>query len=430
MERLGDGGSPAQVLRALGARARALGIAPPAALTGVWFGAAAVIAPTLAASPAPVRGTFTRPDRMMVPITGEGGPLIGGGWMGYLAYPDRRPTTPALPVAAGGWSDVVLRCDPAGCWWYETLTDEPCPPDLAAAVHEPPAADAGWHIDWTPPDRKTHRHGVEQCLDAIRAGEVYQACVCTRFTGTWSGDPLSFFADAVDATRPDRAAYLQGPWGAVASLSPELFLANHGDRVESRPIKGTLPLHRDPAELRASAKDVAENVMIVDLVRNDLGRVAETGTVTVPDLLGVRGAPGVWHLVSTVAASLGPDVTADDLLDAAFPPASVTGCPKLRARRLLQDWETRPRGVYCGTVGMASPIAGLELNVAIRTVEFGAAASGAAECALGVGGGITIDSDPDAEWQECLDKASSILRLSPRTRPAPRPATRTAGAPR
>ncbi|MGV9747846.1 aminodeoxychorismate synthase component I [Rhodococcus zopfii] len=425
MERLGEGGSPAQVLRALGARARDLGIAPPAALTGIWFGAAAVIAPSLEAAPAPVMGTFTRSDRMMAPRTREGGPVIGGGWMGYLAYPDRAPTTPALPVAAGGWTDVVLRLDDTGGWWYETLTDAPCPPDLAAAVHDPDPMGAGWRIDWTPPDRAAHRHGVEQCLDAIRAGEVYQACVCTRFTGTWSGDPLAFFADAVERTRPNRAAYLQGPWGAVASLSPELFLACQGDRVESGPIKGTLPLHRDPAELRASVKDVAENVMIVDLVRNDLGRVAETGTVTVPDLLGVHPAPGVWHLVSTVAAALGPGVTADALLDATFPPASVTGCPKLRARDLLQDWETHPRGVYCGTVGMAGPLAGLEMNVAIRTVEFAGS-----ECALGVGGGITIDSDPDAEWQECLDKAASILQLSPGTRPVRRPAARTAGAPR
>ncbi|WP_156665564.1 chorismate-binding protein, partial [Rhodococcus phenolicus] len=304
------------------------------------------------------RGTFTRPDRMRGPLTREDGPLIGGGWVGYLAYPDRLPTTPALPAAAGGWTDVVLRLDDAGCWWYETLTDRPCPPDLAAAVRDPQIAGTGWHIDWIPPDRAAHRHGVEQCLEAIRAGEVYQACVCGRFTGRWSGDPLAFFADAIEATRPNR----------------------RGDRVESGPIKGTLPLHRDPAELRASVKDVAENVMIVDLVRNDLGRVAETGTVTVPDLLGVHPAPGVWHLVSTVGA-------------------------------------TRPP-------------AGPELNVAIRTVEFGAVESGTAECALGVGGGITIDSDPDAEWQECLDKAASILQLSPSTRPDPPPAARTAGAPR
>lgn len=199
--------------------------------------------------------------------------------------------------------------------------------------------------------------------------------------------------------------------------------------MTSSPIKGTLPIGADPARLRASVKDVAENVMIVDLVRNDLGRVAETGTVTVPDLLGVHRAPGVWHLVSTVAATLRAGVDTARLLGAAFPPASVTGCPKLRAREFLRVWEPQPRGVYCGTVGMASPLAGLELNVAIRTVEFGGGDAGTpGSCGLGVGGGITIDSDPDAEWQECLDKAASILALSPRTPSGRPPADRTAAA--
>lgn len=220
-----------------------------------------------------------------------------------------------------------------------------------------------------------------------------------------SGSPLDFFAEAVTRTTPARAAYLAGDWGAVASLSPELFLRRSGDDVTSSPIKGTLPLHADPALLRASVKDVAENIMIVDLVRNDLGRVADVGTVTVPELLAVHRAPGVWHLVSTVAARVPAAVPTSAVLAAAFPPASVTGTPKTRARQLLSIWEPRRRGVYCGTIGFASPIAGCELNVAIRTVEFDAHG-----CAvLGVGGGITADSDPVAEWQECLHKAAPIL---------------------
>jgi len=145
--------------------------------------------------------------------------------------------------------------------------------------------------------------------------------------------------------------------------------------------------------------------MIVDLVRNDLGQVARTGSVTVPELLSVRRAPGVWHLVSTVAARVPLSVPMASLLDATFPPASVTGTPKSRARQLLSQWEPVRRGVYCGTVGMASPLAGTELNVAIRTVEFDAQA----RAVLGVGGGITADSDADAEWQECLDKAAPFV---------------------
>ncbi len=178
--------------------------------------------------------------------------------------------------------------------------------------------------------------------------------------------------------------------------------------VTSSPIKGTLPWYADPSELRASVKDVAENIMIVDLVRNDLGRVAITGTVTVPELLVVQPAPGVWHLVSTVSARVGSDVSIASVLDATFPPASVTGTPKMRARQLLTGWEPHRRGVYCGTVGLASPVAGCELNVAIRTVEFDVDGN----AVLGVGGGITADSHPDREWDECLHKAAPIIGSS------------------
>jgi para-aminobenzoate synthetase component 1 len=178
--------------------------------------------------------------------------------------------------------------------------------------------------------------------------------------------------------------------------------------VSSSPIKGTLPIDADPQRLRDSIKDVAENIMIVDLVRNDLGQLAVTGSVTVPELLDVRAAPGVWHLVSTVSAEVPDEVTNAELLAAAFPPASVTGTPKLRARQLLSAWERRRRGVYCGTIGLASPSAGCELNVAIRTVEFDARGG----AVLGVGGGITADSDPAAEWQECLDKAAAIVGMT------------------
>ncbi len=399
VERLGRLGSPADVLRALSAGARSTAHPPPAALIGEWFGSKAVIAPSLTAEPVdPAEAFDVRP--------GERTDAVGGGWIGYLSYPDSGAdgAPPRVPRAAGGWTDCVLRLDGDNVWWYETLTGTALPGWIGSALANG-AGGGRCEVTWQQPDPAAHREGVLSCLDAIRAGEVYQACVCTQFTGTFSGSPLHFFADAVARTIPARAAYLAGDWGAVASLSPELFLRRVGEDVSSSPIKGTLPLHADPALLRASAKDVAENIMIVDLVRNDLGRVARTGSVTVPELLAVRPAPGVWHLVSTVSAKVPVDVPNADLLAAAFPPASVTGTPKSRARQLLSQWEPHRRGVYCGSVGMASPVAGCELNVAIRTVEFDAD-SGAV---LGVGGGITADSDPDAEWQECLDKAAPIV---------------------
>lgn len=394
-ERIAGVHQPVAVLRALTTATDRLGLPPPAALTGDWFGSRAVIVPSVAVEPVDPAGVFD-----VAP--GAGGDHVGGGWVGHLSYPDGAGSR--IPEAAGGWTDCVLRQDATGSWWYESLSESAMPAWIDAALLDR-GTPAPWHIAWTPPDRDHHRAGVLACLDAIAAGEVYQACVCTQFVGVSTGAPVDFFADLVSRTAPARTAFVAGEWGAVASLSPELFLRRTGDTLTSSPIKGTLPLDRPPSALRSSVKDVAENVMIVDLVRNDLSRVARTGTVTVPELLVVRAAPGVWHLVSTVAARVDVDVPMADVLAATFPPASVTGTPKQRARELLGDWEPQRRGVYCGTVGFASPIAGTELNVAIRTVEFDRDGG----VVLGVGGGITADSDPDREWQECLDKAASIV---------------------
>jgi para-aminobenzoate synthetase component 1 len=403
IDRLGDLGSAPEVLRAIGDATNRLDLPPPAALTGDWFGALAVIAPSVSVCPVDVADAFAvRPDSQST--------TVGGGWIGYLSYPDPgsdgRPAR--VPEAAGGWTDCVLRCDRDRQWWYESLSGAAMPDWLTEVLAAPAPTSVpvpAYRIDWDAADRRTHRAGVLACLEAIRAGEVYQACVCTQFAGTIAGEPLDFFIDGVARTAPARAAYVAGPWGAVASLSPELFLCRRGDVVTSSPIKGTLPLSAPPSALRASVKDVAENIMIVDLVRNDLGRVAVTGSVTVPELLVVRPAPGVWHLVSTVSAVMPVELPTSALFDAAFPPASVTGTPKLRARQLISRWEQSRRGVYCGTVGLASPVAGCELNVAIRTVEFDSAGN----AVLGSGGGITADSDADAEWEECLHKAAPII---------------------
>ncbi|HEX3548573.1 MAG TPA: aminodeoxychorismate synthase component I [Mycobacterium sp.] len=399
IERLGDlGGAPA-VLRAIAYASAPRGLPPPAALIGDWFGSGAVIAPSVTVAAVGV-------DKVFDVAPGGSAGAVGGGWFGCLSYPDGGADQlgPRVPEAAGGWSDCVLRQDRDGQWWYESLSGAPLSTWVAEALRssaEPRQCD----ITWDAADRDAHRRGVLECLAAIAAGEVYQACVCTQFVGRLAGSPVDFFADAVARTSPARAAFVAGEWGAVASLSPELFLCRRGEAVTSSPIKGTLPRHADPATLLASVKDVAENIMIVDLVRNDLGRVAITGTVTVPELLAVQPAPGVWHLVSTVSARVGVERPMAAVLDATFPPASVTGTPKTRARQLLTGWEPHRRGVYCGTVGLVSPVAGCELNVAIRTVEFGADGS----AVLGVGGGITADSDPDREWDECLHKAAPII---------------------
>jgi para-aminobenzoate synthetase component I len=398
IERLGELGSAPAVLRAVAEAGLRVGLPPPAALIGDWFGSRAVIAPTVLA--------VATEDAFAVAPGAGGSEAVGGGWIGYLSYPDAAADGrgPRIPATAGGWTDSVLRQDRDGQWVYESLTGAPLSAWLADALRTS-SRPRHWDIAWGEADRDAHRRGVLECLEAIAAGEIYQACVCTQFAGRLHGLAIDFFVDTVERTAPARAAFVAGAWGAVASLSPELFLRRVGEHVTSSPIKGTLPRHADPSALRASVKDVAENIMIVDLVRNDLSRVALTGTVTVPELLVVRPAPGVWHLVSTVSARVAVDVPMAAVLDAAFPPASVTGTPKARARRLLSGWEPNRRGIYCGTVGLASPVAGCELNVAIRTVEFGADGS----AVLGVGGGITADSEVDDEWDECLHKAAPIV---------------------
>ncbi|RJQ71668.1 aminodeoxychorismate synthase component I [Pseudonocardiaceae bacterium YIM PH 21723] len=397
--RLPGGATPEQVLRRLNHAGMR-----PAALIGDWFGGCAIIAPDVDITARPA--DFTQP-----PIDDAPPGAVGGGWIGYLGFPSERRI---LPDQAWGWADHVLRQDESGQWWFESLGEQPEArfrqyTDLLLGADPAPVA---WHIEnLTEPDERAHLEAVAGCVEQIARGEIFQANICTRFDWDFHGDPLQLFATASARLKPARAAYVAGDWGAVASLSPELFLARHGRRVISSPIKGTLP-RRGPEDdgnarlLRGSVKDVAENVMIVDLVRNDLGRICVTGSVTTPLLLAVEPHPGVWHLVSTVEGNLPESATDADLLAATFPPGSVTGAPKIRALEIINELEAAGREVYCGAVGMASPVAGLELNVAIRTLEY--------HCGhmwLGVGGGITADSEPHLEWQECLTKAAPLLSL-------------------
>ncbi|MFD9889650.1 aminodeoxychorismate synthase component I [Amycolatopsis sp. NPDC059027] len=416
---LGTDIAPEHALPRLAASAASRGVAPPAALCGEWFGSRAVVVPSLSLTPvSDPAEAFAIPARL--PEIRDAAPgAVGGGWFGYLGYDLTDPSgrSGALPPAAWGWADHVLRWDNDGQCWLEALVpdDAADPADLLSTVESALALD-GLTATWSAgpmnlPLASTHHHAVKSCVHAIEAGELFQANICCRFTGEFSGSAPALFAEGVRRLAPRRAAHLAGSWGSIVSLSPELFLARHGRSVRSTPIKGTLP-RRGPADdgnaqrLRESTKDVAENVMITDLVRNDLGRVCTVGSVTVPELLAVRPAPGVWHLESTVEGELAGGLSDADLLAATFPPGSVTGAPKIRSLDLIAELEASGRGVYTGAIGCASPIAGLELNVAIRTFEIHRDT-----IALGVGGGITADSDAEAEWQECLHKSAPLTRL-------------------
>jgi para-aminobenzoate synthetase component I len=273
---------------------------------------------------------------------------------------------------------------------------------------------------WRPPDpgswqsdldEGAYRAAVDSVRERIARGEVYQANVCRVLRAPVDPDVdiIGLHALLDEGNPAPHAGALRLPHEGihVASASPELYLRREGTRLESRPIKGTGARRAD-----LLAKDEAENVMIVDLVRNDLGRVCRTGSVVVPDLLAVEEHPGLVHLVSTVAGDLRSDVGWPGILAATFPPGSVTGAPKLAALRIIEEVEAGPRGPYCGAFGWVDADAGrAELAVAIRTfwVESG---SDGPVLAFGTGAGITWSSDPGAEWRETELKSARLLRVA------------------
>ena len=257
-----------------------------------------------------------------------------------------------------------------------------------------------------------HKRAVARAVELIHAGDLFQANITLRLEADYEGDPLDLFCRGVAELDPPYAAFLRvSDDAAIASFSPELFLRRTGRAVLSSPIKGTSARSPDPgraarqrAALTGSAKDRAENVMIVDLMRSDLSSVCRPGTVSVPRLAAAEAHPGVWHLVSDVRGELPSGTTDADLITATFPPGSVTGAPKVRALEVIAELEASPREVYTGAIGYRSEVAGLELSVAIRTFEFSAG-----RVWLGAGGGIVADSDPAAEYAECLIKARPLI---------------------
>ncbi len=247
----------------------------------------------------------------------------------------------------------------------------------------------------------------------IADGDCYQVNLAQCFTAPADGDPWPAYRRLRQINPAPFSAYLNLPDARVLSSSPERFLRVEGGRVETRPIKGTRARGATPqadaalAEaLRTSAKDRAENVMIVDLLRNDLGRVCATGSVRVPQLCALESYASVHHLVSTVTGRLASGIDAVALLRAAFPGGSITGAPKIRAMQIIDQLEPERRGVYCGSIGWIGFDGDMDCNIAIRTLVH----SGDT-LRLWAGGGIVADSDAAAEYRECLDKADALLTL-------------------
>ncbi|MHA3905277.1 aminodeoxychorismate synthase component I [Castellaniella sp. WN] len=320
---------------------------------------------------------------------------------------DARPRLTALVHARAAWetrampdtadaTDGPRHPDGAG-------TGTPVPDGLTDA-HGPP-----WRPDPRPGvSRERYAQAIESIRAGIARGDYYQINYTLPLWLDWPRglDPARAYAYLAKRHPVAHAACVRDGDRWVLSLSPELFAAREGMRLRVRPMKGTAPRHADPAwdrqaaeALQRSAKNRAENLMIVDLLRNDLGRIAVPGSVRVPALFSLEAYPSVWTLTSTVEADA-PDVPLAEVLRALFPCGSVTGAPKIAAMRAIRSLEARRRGIYCGSVGWLSPDGDFSLNVAIRTIELRQD-----EAQFGVGGGIVYDSRAADEWEECLWKA-------------------------
>ncbi|WP_345827740.1 aminodeoxychorismate synthase component 1 [Erwinia sp. HDF1-3R] len=265
-----------------------------------------------------------------------------------------------------------------------------------------------WQSNMT---REAYGEKFRRVQQWIQAGDCYQVNLAQRFSARYTGDEWQAFRELTRENRAPFSAFIRLPESAIISLSPERFLKIVGREIETRPIKGTLPRLSDPVadrlqaeKLAASAKDRAENLMIVDLLRNDIGRVAVPGSVRVPELFVVEPFPAVHHLVSTVTAELKAPLTPCDLLRACFPGGSITGAPKVRAMEIIDELEPHRRNAWCGTIGYISFCGRMDTSITIRTLT---AEQGQIHCTAG--GGIVADSEEQAEYQETFDKVSRIL---------------------
>ncbi len=245
----------------------------------------------------------------------------------------------------------------------------------------------------------------------ILAGDCYQINLAQGFSAGWQGDPWPLYQRLRRVSRAPFSAFFRHPWGTLLSVSPERLLRLAGGRLQARPIKGTRRRHPDPrrdresaAELMASRKDRAENLMIVDLLRNDLGKVAASGSVQVPELFSLESYDQVHHLVSSIEADLAPGLDAWDALAAAFPGGSITGAPKHRAMEIIAELEAGPRGIYCGCFGYVTAGGEMDWNILIRSLEL----NSEGELRFFGGGAIVADSDCAAEYAESLDKVAMI----------------------
>jgi para-aminobenzoate synthetase component 1 len=355
-------------------------------------------------------------------------PMAAGG-LGFLAYDlknhlERLPATALddlhLPeVVLAFPRRLVIHDRRGGCFWQVGVTYEDAGGRSAAPEDGgiwPPAAPVGPYRVGTPRSnftREAYLKALTRIREYIRAGDVYQVNLTQRFSFPLSGEPYYLMQRLFQLNPAPFYAYLHCDDFQVLSTSMERFLVRRGDYLETRPIKGTRPRGATPAadavlrqELAESPKDDAELSMIVDLLRNDLGKVCRPRTVTVKEHKRLEAYQNVYHLVSIVTGQIRPEVSAVDILRATFPGGSITGCPKIRAMEIIDELEPHVRHVYCGAIGYLGLHRNLDLNVAIRT-----AIISRGQGHFAVGGGVVYDSREEDEYEETLHKGRTLFRL-------------------
>jgi para-aminobenzoate synthetase / 4-amino-4-deoxychorismate lyase len=334
-----------------------------------------------------------------------------GAWSaGFLTYEGGMAleprTAPLMQPLADGW--------PLG--WFARFAAVERIEQAAIPTLLPDPAGA-WLGAVTPTiDEAAYHDAMARILEAIRAGDIYQANLTFQATVAVGGHPLALYARLRQTARAGYGGVVWTGTHWLLSCSPELFLSVKAGQIMARPMKGTATRRADPAADRAATADLvadpkqrAENLMIVDLIRNDLSRIAEPGSVSVPELFRVETYPTVHQMVSDVTARIAPTTPISAILRAAFPCGSITGAPKLQAMATIAAVETAPRAAYTGSIGFVGPEGEAAFNVAIRTL---ALRDGAASATLGLGSGIVADSAAGAEWRECLAKGGFVNRAA------------------
>lgn len=369
-------------------------------------------------------------QQLLPALPADSSPLpFTGGAVGYFGYdmgrvietiPEQADADIQLPdLAVGLYSQALVLDKTLQQLWFVDCNGatETSASGYLTQFKEPPAAtqtSAAFTLtsDWQANmSRSQYLQKFDKIQAYLQSGDCYQINLAQRFSAGFAGDAFAAYLQLRRSNQAPFSAFIRLQGAAVLSISPERFIEVKKTQVETKPIKGTRPRFADPAQdaqsaaqLQQSPKDRAENVMIVDLLRNDLGKVCRPGTVQVPALFAIESFPAVHHLVSTVTGELDAQYQPLDALRAAFPGGSITGAPKVRAMQIIEELEPHRRSVYCGAIGYISQHGHMDTNIAIRTLVV---ANQQIYC--WAGGGIVADSQGEAEYQETYDKVGKIL---------------------